>query len=386
MTTGENEPAFPLIEVGGEPRERGRSHGQQAAERVGKAAELYRRSLSRLQLRTGLVRELADEFLAVIEGFDASQADEIRGIAEGAGLPIEDIVVINARRELVTMAERQQMTSVEVDELCSGECTSAVILPEASADGRVLHGQNWDITPAHSDHAIVLRVRRDDGPDILCFTEAGQLARSGLNEAGIAITANHLACDRDYLDVGVPLPVIRRAALSTPHYALAVSFVYSTRKSGSNNMMLSHGDGEAINIECAPDESFLQHPADGVLTHANHWETIPALCKLRDPGLVATPCSTFRGNRAGRLLRRHLPAIGYEAFRDMFLDDFDTPYSICRPPRPAAVGDSMSATAATVIFDPAAGHLDAARLPAVDPTFTRYRLAGGLPEVLPTAA
>ena len=40
--------------------------------------------------------------------------------------------------------------------------------------------------------AQVLRIRRDDGPDVLTFTEAGGLARSGLNSAGIGLPASSL--------------------------------------------------------------------------------------------------------------------------------------------------------------------------------------------------
>jgi len=36
------------------------------------------------------------------------------------------------------------------------------------------------------------------------LTEAGGLARSGFNSAGVAITANYLESDRDYRQLGVP--------------------------------------------------------------------------------------------------------------------------------------------------------------------------------------
>ncbi len=39
---------------------------------------------------------------------------------------------------------------------------------------------------------------------MLTFVEAGGLRRSGMNSAGIAITANYLRCERDYLQRGVP--------------------------------------------------------------------------------------------------------------------------------------------------------------------------------------
>lgn len=377
-------PAFPLIDLSGPPRERGRMYGQQAAERIALASSLYYSSLDRLNLPPGTVRTLANQFMTEMAEFDEGYAEELRGISEGAGIPLEEIVVINARRELISMAGRMVEDSDD-------ECTAAAILPEVSATGTVFHGQNWDTSPDHAEHCLVLRIRQEDGPDILCFTEAGQLARCGLNSAGHTITGNNLESDRDYKDIGVPLPLIRRSALATPHYALAISVVYSTRKSGSNNMMLTHRDGEAINVECAPDESFLLHPQDGLLTHANHWESVPALCKLRDVGatndssLARTPCSTYRSDRARRLLRAKAakaPGITWEDFRGAFLDDFGTPFAICRPPRPAAAASGMSATAATILMNPAEGYLEVAKLPALDPTFTRYRLDGGEPEVL----
>ena len=51
--------------------------------------------------------------------------------------------------------------------------------------------------------------------NILTFAEAGGLARSGFNAAGIAITANYLESDRDYRTIGVPP--------ATPHTTAAVA-------------------------------------------------------------------------------------------------------------------------------------------------------------------
>lgn len=378
------EVAFPLIDIAGPPRERGRSYGEQAAQRVAFAAELYRGNLAQLNVAPEEVSRLAERFLADVEDFDAQQAEEIRGISEGSGVALQDVVLINARRELISMLDRVAQPASD------DECTAAAVLPEVTADGRLYHGQNWDTTPDHAKHSLVLRVRQSDGPDILTFTEAGAVSRSGMNAAGICITGNNLASDRDYKQTGVPLPLIRRKALATGTYALAISAVYATRKSGSNNMMLSHRAGEAIDIECAPDESFLLHPQDGILTHANHWESIPALCKLRDTGatndsaIASTPCSTFRSHRMGQLLRAQVRSGGvtWAGFRSAFLDDFDSPYAICRPPRAAASGGGRSATAATVVMNPEAGIMDVAALPALGATWVRYRLDGGDPEVL----
>src|SRR5262249_57371188 len=101
-------------------------------------------------------------------------------------------------------------------------CTGVVVLPEAAKGRRLIHAQNWDWKVECAETAVVLRVRRDDGPDLLTFTEAGGLARSGFNAAGIAITANYLECDRDYRRLGGPLALIRRKVLHTQPLALAI--------------------------------------------------------------------------------------------------------------------------------------------------------------------
>ena len=52
-------------------------------------------------------------------------------------------------------------------------CTGVVALPSATRDGRLIHAQNWDWKAECAETAVVLKIHRDDGPDILTFTEAG---------------------------------------------------------------------------------------------------------------------------------------------------------------------------------------------------------------------
>ena len=216
-----------------------------------------------------------------------------------------------------------------------------------------------------------LRVRREDGPDILTFTEAGGLARSGLNAAGIALTANFLESDLDYRKVGVPLPLIRRKILEQEHLALAMRAAYVTRKSGSNNMMISHAGGVALNFECAPDETFLLHPSGGLLVHANHWLSPIALGKLRDTGIASTPDTLYRDTRVRELLEPHRGKIDVSHIKAALLDDFASPWSVCRPPR-LNLASNLSATVATLVMQPAALTMEVAALPAVNPEFSRY--------------
>jgi isopenicillin-N N-acyltransferase-like protein len=357
---------FPLIEISGPPRERGRQYGRQAAARIRKGTSLYLTRLKELSLDSAGVLALVRDYLPAIEAFEPIYIEEMHGIAEGAGVPFEDVVLLNARTEILKLAER------------SGEddpdgCTGIVVLPQATKAGRLIHAQNWDWKRECAETAVVLKVRRDDGPDLMTFTEAGALGRCGFNAAGIAITANYLECDRDYRQVGVPLALIRRKVLESEHLALAMHAVYCTSKSAANNMMVTHCEGVAIDFECAPDETFQLHPDRGLLVHANHFVSPVALSKLRDTGVANTPDSLYRDLRVRGILEPQIGSITLDAVKEALFDNFATPWAVCRPPRHNLRGN-LGATVAMILMEPALGVMEVAPLPALNRQFTTYTL------------
>jgi len=366
--------AFPLIEVAGPPEARGRQYGRQAAERIHKGIGHYTAQLQALGLDRASLAAVVRDYLPVMEKFDAAHVAEMRGIAAGADVPFDDVVLLNARTEILKLAASPALRERLIGAGELDGCTGVIVLPQAAAGGVLVHAQNWDWKYECAETAVVLRIRRDDGPDILTFTEAGALGRSGLNAAGIGLTANFLESSLDYQRVGVPLPLIRRKILEQEHLALAMRAAYVTPKSGSNNMMISHRGGVALNFECAPDETFLVRDEDGLLVHANHWLSPVALGKLKDAGIASTPDTLYRDMRVKALLRPHLGRIGVAEVKAALLDDYASPWSVCRPPR-MNLASNLSATVATVVLRPAAAEMEVAALPAVDPTFTTYGFA-----------
>lgn len=374
-------PQFPFVSVSGTPEARGRSYGQQAAARVRKSAAMYGQTLVDLGYDAMARTELIAHFAREIEHFAPHYLEEMRGIAAGADVPFEDIVMVNARTEVVAKARAEKKKAAELEP--GDGCTGALILPTRSANGNLIHGQNWDWRAECAETAIVLRVRNDNGPDILTFVEAGGLARSGLNSAGVSITANYLESDRDFRQLGVPLSLIRRKVLEQQHFALAIKAVATTAKSCSNNIMLGMAAGFGVDYECTTDEAFPIYPgSDDLIVHANHWVSEVALSKLRDTGRASTPESAYRDWRVRRLLNEK-PQLTREDLKRALFDDFGTPYSVCRPPRPGS-HDNLSATVAMVVMEPAAGLMEVAPLPALNRTFTRYSLTAE-PELLAAA-
>ena len=364
---------FPLIDLAGSPHERGRTHGKAAADRMRRGAKMYAESLLKSGVDWKELERRAEAMVPAIEHFDPAYVEEMRGIAEGAGEPFAAVMLMNARTEMVAAARRQKAAQHFPD-----GCTAALALPEASADGVLLHGQNWDWRAECAETGVVLRIRRDDGPDILTFTEAGGLARSGLNSAGSGLTANALECDRDYQrGPGVPLPFIRRKVREAAGLAHAVQTIVSTPKPGSNHMAVSHatadGGGEAFGFECAPDDTFWIAPDRGLYVHANHWIAESARAKVKDTGLAETPDSIYRDKRVRDQLAPKRGKLTLDDLRGAFFDNWGTPFSVCRPPRLNTRG-VMTATTAMILMRPGEGHLEACPMPALNRQFTTYTL------------
>ncbi len=299
----------------------------------------------------------------------------MHGIASGAQVELADIVLLNARTEILKLAEKPALRAALAD-----GCTAVAVMPEATTDNILIHAAELGLEGrVRQRPPVVLHIRRNGGPDVLTFFQLAELARSGMNSVGIVITANYLQSDRDYRDIGVPLALIRRKVLQQEHLALAMQAVHATAKSAANNMMVSGSrpDGAAISIdfECAPDEAFQVHPERSVLVHANHFVSPVALAKLRDTGLPSSPCSIYRDLRVRDLLRPQVGAISVQHVKNALFDDFEAPYSVARPPRPSATrSDGMTASVAMVVMRPALGVMEVCPLPAVNRTFTEYRL------------
>ncbi len=151
--------------------------------------------------------------------------------------------------------------------------------------------------------------------------------------------------------------------------------MYCTPKSASNNLMVSHGGGVALDFECAPDETFLVHPEAGLLVHANHWQSPVALVQAARHG---------RRDHAGQPVPRHAGARPATARERGPADGGAREGRAVRRPRRALVGvpaaaaeqppATLSATVAMIVMQPAAGVMEVAMLPALDRHFTRYGL------------
>jgi isopenicillin-N N-acyltransferase-like protein len=341
--------SFPRIKVCGSAFERGQQYGAQAAERVKRSVTLYREIFEHYAgWDWDAVTAHAQSYAPAIQAYRAHFLEEMRGIAEGAGLAIEDILALNVRTEIMFAA----VARAAVARPTARECTAFVALPEAMANGHTLVGQNWDWKPDTAQTVVLLEAEPEEGPRFITAVEAGLLAKTGMNSVGIGLVTNALVTDQDKGEPGVPYHAVLRAILESETMSHALSAITVHPRASSANYLIAHRDGEAINVEAAPGDYsrvFTAFPQEGVYSHSNHF-----ICPgfdLKDVELWNGPGSLFRQHRLQKYLQRQRGMCDAETLQEALADHFNAPYGICSHEDPHAPPVEDYVTILSIIMD-----------------------------------
>ena len=294
------------------------------------------------------VTERARAYEAPIERFDPRYLEEIRGIADGAGLQDADVLAINVRTEVMFAAKARQAGS---DARRVGECSAFAVTPDRSADGHTLIGQNWDWLLHAADTCVVLEVHQDDGPDYVTVVEAGLLAKTGMNSSGIGLVTNALVSDADLGEPGIPYHVALRGVLDAENISDAYAVLQRGFRSSSANYLIAAADGLAVDIEGMPgdfDRLFPSFPTDGVLLHTNHFRS--ERFTGSDVGQWLMPDSPFRLDRLAARIA-DAPTLSLDTFREALADHADYPSGVCCHPDARSARLDQGATVASILMD-----------------------------------
>lgn len=372
---------FPIISVGGAPYERGLAYGRQAAAQIRHSVASYARIFAFYGLDWAAMQERARPFAALIEAFAPELLEELRGIAAGSGRAFEEILALNARTELLppslavaspdwpAAAARNRLAGVPEH----GECTAVAVLPEASADGRPWLAQTWDWTGDQRAACVLLRVEAPGRPALLTLTEAGMLAKIGVNAAGLGVCLNILRSPQDGLRPGLPVHVLLRALLGAADVDAAAELVARAPVGAASNLLCADRAGRAADFELTPGARALLRPRDGLLIHTNHCldpETAPAASPID-----SMPSSGPRQRRAEALLRPLAGRIDRGALLGLLRDEAGGLAAICRRPDPLLPAPARVETVAAVLIDLAAATMHVAPGIPADVPFAPVALA-----------
>jgi isopenicillin-N N-acyltransferase-like protein len=331
---------LPLVEISSpDPRERGRQYGEQARGQIACSIDFYKGEfLAKSGLAWDEVLARVPKWTAVVEGYHADALEEVRGIADGSGFAVDEILALNGRGEL------------RIGDPFDEGCSSYALLPEASGDGHTYCGQNWDWRVGTKESVCLLRIEQPSKPTIVMQVEAGQVGRQGANSAGIGLNANGLEAPFGFR-LGVPSPYIRRKILDSQTMDEALQAAMRSKQSVCANLLFTHRDGVAIDLETTPERHGVMQPTDGVLVHANAFIAyVPP--QVADSYRPSSVDSLYRAPRIERVLRTARTATSTAETRATIAtalsDHFSYPNSVCTHPDPQR-GSQWETLASTIV-------------------------------------
>ena len=349
---------FPLIEVSGSARERGQQHGRQAKERIGRSIATYARLFAYCGIDWRRAQRLGAGYREVIGDLDADLLAEIEGIASGAGRHVDEILALNARTEILPPSypgdahpDQGRIAAANAKEGVPdwGECTAVAVKPAQSTTGTTLLAQNWDWLGAQRAALVLLRVRGAGGASCLTLTEAGMLAKIGLNQRGFGVCLNILRSSDDGSRAGVPVHVLLRALLDRASVADAMAFASKLSFGASSNVLCADASGDTAALEFSPRGVEVVRGAGAVLCHTNHF-LAPAAARHQAP-LDRSPSTLPRFARITALTGAHQGKFSPADLQRMLRDEADGFLSICRSPDPSFAPEVRLETVASVVMD-----------------------------------
>lgn len=243
--------------VDADPFLRGQIYGTALAEPVQSVWVSYRDLFSRLVgIDEQTVLRYGSATLDALAAERPAIAAELEGLASGCGLAAEVVAALNARTELVFAAECATVGRVRGPE---GPWLS----------------QNWDWYTDAPERAVV--VACDPGPAehrYVTFTEAGLLAKIGVNDAGLALSLDIMRHASDHgRPTASPVHVLLREVLaSCATVADVADLLGRAEPSASSCFAVVTADGEGACFELTPSGVALIAPdEDGLLHHTNHF-------------------------------------------------------------------------------------------------------------------
>lgn len=333
-----------VIRLTGPPRERGLQYGADAAAEIAECVAVYTRWFDSFAgLPWERARELGGPYLQWLRADAPSLAEEMEGIADGADVPVGDVVALNFRTEIAYGASGLMAAS---------ECTSFGVAAESTASGSVYLAENWDWLDATLPLAVMLDIEHDGGR-LVTVTEAGMVAKFGMNSHGVGLCVNLLGSDVNTM--GGSFHTLARQVLES-HGALdAVWSVTGRDRAGSGNFVIGSSSGEVVDLEYNPLGYALHFPERGFVAHANHFLTPQPGLRDRLQVLPSmSPGSYFRQHRAELLMARAATASGgvtVESVVDVLSDHLGAPEGICRHGGPVGRQQVLGRTNVSVVMD-----------------------------------
>ena len=296
--------AIPFIHVQatGDHRTLGRAVGEAAREEIRASVAFFAEhfeAMTRGRLTFATAEEQAKVYAAHARRGLPQYVDELEGLAEGAGLPFSQLLVLNCGEEFT--AVEPVAGEAGADGATAAPGVTGVADPSATADGataqdemsdasgssargsgdhctavavasggRHVVGHNMDWYVIDAPNNVLFDLTTPDGARVMGIAGAPYLLMLGMNSHGIGSVSNsvHSTDNR----IGVPNTFVRRWTLEAATLEEARDRgLLAARARGTNHFLADTG-GRLWDIETsATSNAFADHSDAGFMAHTNHY-------------------------------------------------------------------------------------------------------------------
>jgi hypothetical protein len=241
----------------GKPKERGRAYGKQYRDaiRAFLEKEIYQAFVGKPSTKEQIF-VYAAACAKMVRAECPMVTEEFEGIAEGAGLAFDEIVLINLHEEFYHRTELPK----------HGHCTAVAVGPPDTADKHTYVGQTWDWMQSVAGKSSLTEWCRADGLSVLAYGFPGMPAGAGVNSAGLALcwTSAALGEKGQTPRVGIPSYMLIAHLLNKKNLDDVIREVHKNKHAGWFTFVMADGDGRLVNIEGSPERVVVE-PAEGRL-------------------------------------------------------------------------------------------------------------------------
>jgi len=348
---------LPLLEVKGSPREIGLAVGQRFADQI--QGGMKDRAAWFKELKTFAMAQPASvkkTFLAAAEKHTPAALEELRGWAQGSGVPFEDLLILNLKAEYGAMRDAKYTVKRPGPAWEAGQpgCSTIALL---TPQGKMYLVHNEDGNKAYLDRMFMLKVRPTGKPSFLCASYPGVLPGNApwINDAGVIMTTNFIYSKE--VKLGVGRYFLDRTAMEAKNLEQALTICKNPERAYAfHHTIASRWEGRIVSLEVTPSRESLQQLRLGLFIHTNHLIHPTMADAPQDAKYVgSSSAARYKALEAWRQLSAPRAAkLGEADLITALKSHVGKPYSLCRHP----AGEVEGATVLTAAYDVPEGSFD----------------------------
>jgi predicted choloylglycine hydrolase len=258
-----------MTELTGSHYEMGKQHGQKLLQYRAAISDLIEAHQKKIETYPqGAISEIMKEMRDVLSLHSPQTLDMIHGIADGFGLPRNDLLSM-----MMGSYYEDKLTSLADMGFQEIGCTTWAYSGEKKHEERILLAKNRDYLISHRDLQIIFRSKPDKGNEYFSINSIGacNVFSSGMNKEGLAIVDTRVPS----FDAGPGLPrfsLMMHILENFRYVDEAVDYLKSVPRMGGGNLVLADVNGTIGSAEVGYQNADLLQSDHGFLVCTNHFE------------------------------------------------------------------------------------------------------------------